>query len=71
MERVEKWGIRTVKDQIVIIPTYEDIQPWTEEAAKVKSNGKWGVIGLPGGNIIIALDYDFIGELENGTATIT
>jgi smc-like protein len=70
-ERFEKWGIRTVKDQIVIIPTYEDIQPWTEEAAKVKSNGKWGVIGLPGGNIIIALDYDFIGELENGTANIT
>ena len=70
-ERFEKWGIRTAKDQIVINPTYEDIQPWTEEAAKVKSDGKWGVIGLPGGDIIIAIDYEFIGELEHGTAKIT
>lgn len=70
-ERFEKWGVRSIDGQDVIKPSYDAILPWAEEAVKVKSNGKWGVIGLPEGNIILAINYDSIGELEDGRAKIT
>ena len=70
-EQFEKWGVRTIGGQDVIMPSYEAILPWTEESVRVKCNGKWGVIGLPEGNIILAINYDTIGELEERRAKVT
>ena len=70
-EQFEKWGVRTIDGQDVIMPSFEAILPWTEESVKVKNNGKWGVIGLPKGNVILAINYDSIGELEKGRAKVT
>lgn len=69
-EQFEKWGVRTIDEQNVITPSYKKIIPWTEESIRVKDNGKWGVIGLPDGNIIIGIKYDSISELEDGRAKV-
>ena len=70
-ERFEKWGVRTYLGQDVVLPTYEDVQPWTEHSVRVKDKDRWGVIGLPDGNIVIPICYDSIGKLEDGRAKVT
>lgn len=70
-EQFEKWGVRTHDGLDIIVHSYESILPWTEDSAKVKYNGKWGVIGLPNGNAIISNIYDSIEELKEGRAKAT
>ncbi len=70
-ECFEKWGIQTKDSEVIVPARYQDIQPWTEEAARVKLNGKWGVIHLPDGDILLEVRFDSIGDLIDGTAQIS
>lgn len=70
-ECFEKWGIQTKDSEVIVPARYQDIQPWTEEAARVKFNGKWGVIHLPDGDILLDVRFDSIGDLIDGSAQIS
>lgn len=54
-----KWGFSNSKKELVIAPKYDFVYAFNNNTAKVKRNGKWGIID-PDGTEIIPLEFDAI-----------
>lgn len=56
----DKWGYRNSEEKVVITPKYDEVKPFVEGIARVKLNGKWGLIDI-NGEEITPLKYDEAG----------
>lgn len=59
-----KWALFDLSGKMVLPPEYEVVVP-QGKIARVRDGGKWGAVGLPGGNLIVPLIYDSIGMLDD------
>ena len=60
------WGFVDEHGEVVIAPQYENANPFSEDRALVKLNGKWGAIDIDG-NVVIPFEYtDIYSKYENG-----
>ncbi len=59
-----KTALFDLSGKMVLPPEYDVVRPQGRVAC-VRDGGKWGAVGLPGGNLIVPLIYDSIGELDD------
>ena len=58
-----KEALFDLSGKMILPPRYESVRPQGDFAG-VRDGGKWGVVGLPGGNLIVPLIYDAIGMFD-------
>ncbi|MBX2841975.1 MAG: WG repeat-containing protein [Flammeovirgaceae bacterium] len=69
--REGKWGVVNLQDKQIVPFEYSLIYPFKNGEARVRQNGKWGLISKSG-KILLApnIDADFLEDFNNGIAEI-
>jgi serine/threonine protein kinase len=65
----ERWGFSDSTKKIFIQTKFEKAEPFAEDLANVKNNGKWGYIDK-NGNEVIPFKYDDAYPFEGGVALV-
>lgn len=61
----EKWGYADFTGKVIVKPTYNFIERFTDETARVFDGEKWGTIKFDG-QIVIPIKFDYLSELKDG-----
>lgn len=64
----EKYGYANTKGEIIVNPTYDDANSFSEGYAVFSSNEKYGFVDAKGKEVIKA-QYDYCGSFKNGVAS--
>ncbi len=70
VQSFELWGIIDEEGNYVLPCQYEEITRWADNLYRFKENGKWGIFNVLENTHLLSAEYDSIGDLKNGVATI-
>lgn len=65
----DQWGYIDGRGKLVIVPQFDDAEPFSEDLAAVKVKGRWGFID-PAGELVIPAEYDRARKFSEGFATV-